>query len=131
MLSLFLHFLFLLLLVLADTFLHIINRLIQAVKYPNLVQSDEMAAFYASIEIEGLCHRTNTGILYTNADGVSYADEPIASMTCMSFVVTFLYSSVLIACSSIALMLRNSFTYGWGKGGAGKGIEEFKPVLQG
>lgn len=44
-------------------------------KYPNLVQSDEMAAFYASIEIEGLCHRTETGILYTNAGGVSYADE--------------------------------------------------------
>jgi len=44
-------------------------------KYPNLVQSDEMAAFYASIEIEGLCHRTATGILYTNAQGVSYADE--------------------------------------------------------
>lgn len=44
-------------------------------KYPNLVQSDEMAAFYASIEIEGLCHRTETGILYTNAQGVSYADE--------------------------------------------------------
>ena len=53
------------------------NKLVQTykVKYPNLVQSDEMAAFYASIEIEGLCHRTNTGILYTNADGVSYADE--------------------------------------------------------
>lgn len=34
-----------------------------------------MAAFYASIEIEGLCHRTESGILYTNADGVSYADE--------------------------------------------------------
>lgn len=44
-------------------------------KYPNLVQSDEMAAFYASIEIEGLCHRTETGILYTNAGGVSYVDE--------------------------------------------------------
>lgn len=44
-------------------------------KYPNLVKSDEMAAFYASIEIEGLCHRTESGILYTNADGVSYADE--------------------------------------------------------
>lgn len=44
-------------------------------KYPNLVQSDEMASFYASIEIEGLCHRTATGILYTNAQGVSYADE--------------------------------------------------------
>lgn len=44
-------------------------------KYPNLVQSDEMASFYASIEIEGLCHRTPTGILYTNAQGVSYADE--------------------------------------------------------
>lgn len=53
------------------------NKLVQTykVKYPNLVQSDEMAAFYASIEIEGLCHRTNTGILCTNADGVSYADE--------------------------------------------------------
>ena len=44
-------------------------------KYPNLVKSDEMASFYASIEIEGLCHRTPTGILYTNAQGVSYADE--------------------------------------------------------
>jgi hypothetical protein len=44
-------------------------------KYPNLVKSDEMASFYASIEIEGLCHRTSTGILYTNAQGVSYADE--------------------------------------------------------
>lgn len=44
-------------------------------KYPNLVQSDEMAEFYASIEIEGLCHRTATGILYTDAQGVSYADE--------------------------------------------------------
>lgn len=44
-------------------------------KYPNLVQSDEMAEFYAAIEIEGLCHRTPTGILSTNAQGVSYADE--------------------------------------------------------
>ena len=53
------------------------ERLVQTykTKYPNLVQSDEMAAFFASIEIEGLCHRTATGILYTNADGVSYADE--------------------------------------------------------
>lgn len=44
-------------------------------KYSNLAQSDEMAAFYASIEIEGLCHRTETGILSTNVEGVSYADE--------------------------------------------------------
>lgn len=44
-------------------------------QYPNLVQSDEMAEFYAAIEIEGLCHRTESGILYTNADGVGYADE--------------------------------------------------------
>lgn len=44
-------------------------------KYPNLVQSNEMASFYASIEIEGLCYRTAAGILYTNAQGVSYADE--------------------------------------------------------
>ena len=53
------------------------EQLVQTYKtqYPNLVRSDEMAAFYASIEIEGLCHRTATGILYTNAQGVSYADE--------------------------------------------------------
>lgn len=53
------------------------NRLAQTYKnkYPNLVQSDEMANFYAALEIEGLCHRTETGILYTNASGVSYADE--------------------------------------------------------
>lgn len=53
------------------------ERLVEIYKtqYPNLVQSEEMANFYASIEIGGLCHRTGTGILYTNAQGVSYADE--------------------------------------------------------
>ena len=53
------------------------ERLVQTYRssYPNLVQSDEMAKFYASLEIEGLCHRTETGILYTNAGGVGYADE--------------------------------------------------------
>lgn len=44
-------------------------------EYPNLVQSDEMAEFYAALEIEGLCRRTETGILYTHAGGVGYADE--------------------------------------------------------
>lgn len=43
--------------------------------YPNLAQNEAMAKFYAGLEVEGLCHRTATGILYTNADGVGYADE--------------------------------------------------------
>ncbi len=53
------------------------ERLVQIYRgqYPNLVQSDKMAEFYAAIEIEGLCHRTESGILYTSAGGVGYADE--------------------------------------------------------
>lgn len=44
-------------------------------KYPNLVQSDAMAKFYAALEIEGLCQRTETGILYMNAGSIGYADD--------------------------------------------------------
>lgn len=43
--------------------------------YPGLVRNDDMAAFYAAIEIEGMARRTEHGILTINAEGMSYNDE--------------------------------------------------------
>lgn len=43
--------------------------------YPGLVRNDDMAAFYAAIEIEGMARRTEHGILKIFAEGMSYSDE--------------------------------------------------------
>ncbi len=46
-----------------------------AKKYPNLVTSQEAGLFYASLEIRGMAHRGENGIVMTHPGNISYNDN--------------------------------------------------------